>query len=107
MISWHKYQTRVIRNLMGFWLITDWPLMCLADQRRPLALSDTINRAVRPGAIVFEGSAGSGILSFFAARAGVKSVIEFCAVQILATRLNDVFGTGIGSANAELCVERG
>lgn len=56
------------------WSNTDYPYLCLVDRRRTLAFREAIEASVRPGDVVVEVGAGTGILSLFAAAAGASEV---------------------------------
>ena len=59
---------------MNIWSNTDFPYQCLLDYRRTTMFHTAIRAVVKPGDIVIDAGAGSGILSFFAAQAGAKKV---------------------------------
>lgn len=61
-------------DVRDFWSSTDFPYACLRDRQRTRTLGEVVEATVRPGDIVLDAGAGTGILSLYAARAGARQV---------------------------------
>ncbi len=71
------------------WSNTDYPYLCLVDRRRTLAFGSAVEQVVRPGDVVVEVGAGTGILSLFAAAAGATTVHAVEVDPVLARCLEE------------------
>lgn len=69
------------------WSGTDYPYMCLIDINRTQTFKKAIEEVVKPGDVVVDVGSGTGILSFFASKAGAKKIYSVEIDHLLAESL--------------------
>lgn len=71
-------------------MVPAWHIPMINDDERNEAYDAALNRAIRPGDLVFEIGTGSGIVSMMAARAGAGHVITCEVLPTIAEAAKDI-----------------
>jgi SAM-dependent methyltransferase len=90
------------------WAPADFPYQCLVDTRRTEAFRSAIRETVHAGDVVVDAGSGSGILAFFAARAGASRVYAVEIDPVLASWLErSVRANGLADTVHVICGDIG